>query len=153
MYFKIGSPEPIPPFAHVLSPPSSQRPTEVLIVMPESKRRKNGGRKWLYKQAGIIPFSQQVSEGFNMPSAPATGAPVHVSCDTAAVTAPCSRSSPHHFLLGLSNLSTAVDQVFPGSQAWKELRVLCFLQCGGTWGEEYLPAVTSEFASKTVTRI
>lgn len=78
---------------------------------------------------------------------------VHVFCDPAVVTALCSLFFPHHFSSGLRNLSSAVDLVFPDSYAWKELRVLFFLHCGGIWGEEYLPAVTSEFASRTVTRI
>jgi len=102
--FTTGSSEPTAPFVCVLCPPSRQMPIQVLIAIPESKRRKKWGKKWAGKNDSLL------AAGFRglKPAIRSRcwGTRVRYPAVAAAL---CSLSLPHHFLSGLKNLSSAVD--------------------------------------------
>lgn len=61
---KTGSSEPIAPFACALCPPSRQTPIQAPMVVPESKRRKQGGKK-IHKPSRMTIYEPLGSEGWD----------------------------------------------------------------------------------------
>lgn len=61
---KTGSSEPFAPFACALCPPSRQTPIQALMVVPDSKRRKQGGKK-IYKPSRMTIYEPLGSEGWD----------------------------------------------------------------------------------------